>query len=78
MSPWTITARVSRASPTSGARLIDVEIVAEGVENETAAQVLRSLGCNSLQGYLFARSMPNGEFREWIHERIEPHVYLDA
>ena len=60
------------------ARLIDVEIVAEGVENETAAQVLRSLGCNSLQGYLFARSMPNGEFREWIHERIEPHVYLDA
>ena len=60
------------------ARLIDVEIVAEGVENEAAAQVLRSLGCNSLQGYLFARSMPNGEFREWIHERIEPHVYLDA
>lgn len=40
------------------ARTLDLEVVAEGIEDETQLLVLRSLGCGSGQGYLFARPEP--------------------
>lgn len=54
-------------------RASDLEIVAEGVETEMQSILLKSLGCTSLQGYLFGRAMsarnierrlalPNAEF----------------
>jgi diguanylate cyclase (GGDEF)-like protein/PAS domain S-box-containing protein len=36
--------------------------VAEGVEHDDQFVLLRELGCEALQGYLFARPMPNEEF----------------
>ena len=39
------------------ARAINVSVVAEGVETETQAILLRALGCNRLQGYHFGRAM---------------------
>lgn len=36
-------------------RLLDLEIVAEGIERESQLHVLRDLGCHMGQGYLFAR-----------------------
>jgi len=36
---------------------LDLKVVAEGVETEGQYQVLRQLGCNELQGFLFARPM---------------------
>jgi EAL domain-containing protein (putative c-di-GMP-specific phosphodiesterase class I) len=36
-------------------RELDTEIVAEGVENAAQRDTLRGLGCELLQGYLFAR-----------------------
>ena len=36
-------------------------VVAEGVETEVQAQILRASGCDQVQGYLFARPMPTGE-----------------
>ncbi|MEO9968445.1 MAG: bifunctional diguanylate cyclase/phosphodiesterase [Hyphomonadaceae bacterium] len=39
------------------ARAINVSVVAEGVETETQALLLRALGCDRLQGYLFGRAM---------------------
>ncbi len=38
-----------------------IEIVAEGVETVGQAEILRSLGCQTLQGYAFARPMPANE-----------------
>jgi diguanylate cyclase len=32
-------------------------VVAEGVETESQLNILRSLGCDEAQGYLFARPM---------------------
>jgi diguanylate cyclase (GGDEF)-like protein len=41
------------------ARALDLEVVAEGVERESQADLLRDLGCISAQGYLFGRPAPS-------------------
>jgi EAL domain-containing protein (putative c-di-GMP-specific phosphodiesterase class I) len=47
--------------------------VAEGVEDEETAAMLRSIGCQVAQGYLYAKPMPLDEFRSllelWDPER---------
>lgn len=39
------------------ARAIDLAVVAEGVETDIQAALLKALGCSSLQGYLYGRAM---------------------
>ena len=39
---------------------LQMRIVAEGVETESQLEMLRSLGCDEFQGYLFARPMEAG------------------
>ncbi|MBZ9655599.1 putative bifunctional diguanylate cyclase/phosphodiesterase [Phyllobacterium lublinensis] len=46
---------------------LGIEVVAEGVETEADAQALRKLGCPAMQGYYFARPMPQHETIEWIN-----------
>lgn len=43
------------------ARNIGVTVIAEGVETEAQLEVLRRIGCESAQGYLFSRPVPVGE-----------------
>ena len=40
------------------ARALGIRIVAEGVEEEAQAIILRAAGCDRMQGYWFARPMP--------------------
>lgn len=40
------------------AQALNKQVVAEGVETQEQADYLRSLGCHSAQGYLFARPLP--------------------
>lgn len=40
---------------------LDMRVIAEGVETEEQAAILRSAGCHKLQGYLFGRPMPIGQ-----------------
>jgi len=48
-------------------------VVAEGVETERHAQVLHSLGCHVMQGYLFSRALPAEDFERWVSRaRIQP------
>ncbi len=49
---------------------LDLETVAEGVERPRQADLLRDLGCTTLQGFLFARPMPLASFTAWL-ERHE-------
>lgn len=43
---------------------LGLEVVAEGVENESDAEFLRSLGCETGQGYLFGVPVPPAVFDE--------------
>jgi diguanylate cyclase (GGDEF)-like protein len=52
------------------AESLEVEVVAEGVETDSQADLLRSLGCPRLQGYLVGRPMPAAEFAAWVEPLI--------
>ena len=54
------------------ARTLDLRVVAEGVETTEQRDVLVALGCDELQGYLFARPMSATALALWA-ERDEPH-----
>ncbi len=45
------------------ARSLDLVSVAEGVETEAQLAFLRRLGCAEVQGYLYGRPLPPGEFQ---------------
>jgi predicted signal transduction protein with EAL and GGDEF domain len=48
------------------AAALDLEVTAEGVENNDQTKLLRELGCTSLQGYLFARPMNVQDMRQYV------------
>jgi predicted signal transduction protein with EAL and GGDEF domain len=48
------------------ARRMDVPTVAEGVETAEQLAALREIGCDHLQGFLFARPMPPDALAEWL------------
>ena len=41
-------------------------VVAEGVEDEDQMAVLRTIGCDAMQGYAIARPMDEATFRRWM------------
>ncbi len=49
---------------------LGLQITAEGVETPEQADYLVRQGCDVLQGYLFARPMPVGEFQAQLQEGI--------
>jgi predicted signal transduction protein with EAL and GGDEF domain len=48
------------------ASALDLEVTAEGVENNDQTRLLRELGCTSLQGYLFAQPMTEENMRQYV------------
>jgi len=50
------------------ARQLGLETVAEGVETTLQLERLNKLGCERLQGFLFAMPMPAGEVEAMLHE----------
>jgi EAL domain-containing protein (putative c-di-GMP-specific phosphodiesterase class I) len=47
-------------------RNLGLEVVAEGVENESTWKELRALGCTIAQGYYLSRPVPPAELGEWL------------
>ena len=45
---------------------VDCEIVAEAVETVAQADILRAMGCDTVQGYVFAQPMFEDAFIAWI------------
>ena len=48
------------------AHRFDLSVAAEGIEDAETRDRLRELGCDALQGYLFARPMPQAELVDWL------------
>ncbi len=46
----------------------DLEVVAEGVENEAVAQELAAMGCDYAQGFHYAKPLPPQDFPAWTQE----------
>jgi EAL domain-containing protein (putative c-di-GMP-specific phosphodiesterase class I) len=44
---------------------VECEIVAEAVETAAQADMLRAMGCDTVQGYVFAAPMMEEEFLAW-------------
>lgn len=50
------------------ARALALRVVAEGVENEKQLAMLKSMGCDEYQGYLFSEPMPPDELLQRLRE----------
>jgi diguanylate cyclase (GGDEF)-like protein len=46
-----------------------LRVVAEGVEDDTTLELLRSLGCDLAQGYFMSKPLPVADFERWMRER---------
>ena len=58
-------ARIAEMIVPLGQRL-GMKVLAEGVENETQAAILRNLGCDEAQGYLYAKPMVLEDLTVWL------------
>lgn len=47
-------------------KTLGVSVIAEGVETEDQAGILAEMGCDALQGYLFAKPMPAADVGEFV------------
>lgn len=45
----------------------DISIVAEGVDNKAQAQLLREMGCDMMQGFVFSEPLPEREYEEYAY-----------
>ncbi len=55
-----------------------IAVCANGVENVTQLEILRSIGCEHAQGYYIARPMPMDQLIEWHKEYNEKHGIVDV
>jgi EAL domain-containing protein (putative c-di-GMP-specific phosphodiesterase class I) len=53
----------------------DLQTVAEGVEDEATLDLLKSLGCDVIQGYFTGRPMPARQFEPWWRgQSVKPTI----
>ncbi len=45
---------------------LHIKVVAEGVEDDAACQMLRTLGCDYAQGYFISPPLPAEQLQEWF------------
>ncbi|MFZ5658037.1 MAG: putative bifunctional diguanylate cyclase/phosphodiesterase [Pseudomonadota bacterium] len=52
-------------------RNMELHVTAEGVENREQAELLRGIGCDSAQGYLYAPALAPAAFERWLAEQSQ-------
>ena len=53
---------------------LGMHVVAEGIEEENQVTMLQAMGCDYIQGFVFAKPMPIDEFEKW-GEMYEENQY---
>jgi len=53
------------------AQNLDISITAEGVETEEQYIFLREIGCDTIQGYYFAKPMPESDYEKCMEKKQE-------
>jgi len=51
-----------------------IRVIAEGIESEREAKVLKELGCEEGQGYWFAKPMPLNEAVKFVQSWQPPKI----
>jgi EAL domain-containing protein (putative c-di-GMP-specific phosphodiesterase class I) len=51
------------------AHVLDLDVIAEGIERAEQLDVVRSLGCDLAQGHHLSPPLPAEEMRDWIAAR---------
>ena len=59
------------------ARGLNLELIAEGVENRTQLRYLRSHGCSEAQGFLFSKAVPAKEVVELLRDNSFDELILE-
>lgn len=57
-------------------RLLDMELVAEGVEEYDQLKILQSYGCHFYQGYLYSPAVEISRFESILRDDLEKHKQL--
>jgi diguanylate cyclase (GGDEF)-like protein/PAS domain S-box-containing protein len=52
------------------AHSLQIKVIAEGVETKEQMEILRSLGCDEIQGYLFFKPMPSEKIVDIFSEKL--------
>ena len=60
------------------AHALGLKVVAEGVENQRQQQILTALGCDELQGFLFAKPMTARSLLLWAMAEGDPTASFNA
>ncbi|GGB50451.1 EAL domain-containing protein [Deinococcus soli (ex Cha et al. 2016)] len=59
-------------------RALNLQVIAEGVEQPAQVRALLDLGCAAMQGYLFAPPLPPAAFEAWRRDWPAQHAALTA
>ena len=69
--PRDATSLAITASIVALARTLGLEVLAEGVETDEQFEALRTLGCDTAQGFLFSRALPAAEIPLFLTGRAD-------
>lgn len=64
--------RAMMLSSITVARALDMGVTAEGVETEAQAAMVRTAGCDQIQGWLYYKAMPSCELNELMDKTNQP------
>ena len=49
---------------------MSMELVAEGVETQSEMALVKSMGCQFVQGYFYSHPLPASEFEKWVRDEM--------
>ncbi len=57
------------------AHSLRLRVVAEGAEHREQVDILRTYGCEEIQGYWYSPPLPAEEFSEWVRASLEGNPF---